>query len=212
MRKKKKPSKYVWCSIGVFFLLMALLYALEASEGCLAISAHFGIKQEKTQRETQICTQVEILPGRSGSGRGGFKLKSFNFHLSNGEVYRLPSNELEKAGITDEKLRAIEGSAVTVEYVESRFLHSYYPLLSLEVGEETVIPKEITLWRWNTSWEATVFAFAAFGGIGVIVILSNCIYVYVASKRKQARLRRKKLRRQQQLERKAQNSKAKNNE
>lgn len=101
---------------------------------------------------------------------------------------------------------------MTVEYVESRFLHSYYPLLSLEVGEETVIPKEITLWRWNTSWEATVLAFSTFGGFGVIAILSNCIYVYVVTKRKQARRRRKKLRRQQQLERKAQNSKAKKNE
>ncbi|MBP3413142.1 MAG: hypothetical protein J6K89_07765 [Oscillospiraceae bacterium] len=102
MRKKKKPSKYVWCSIGALFFLLALLYALEASEGCLAISAHFGIKQDKIQRETRICTQVEII--RRPSGRGSYKLKSYNFHLSNGEVYRLPSNELEKAGITDEKL------------------------------------------------------------------------------------------------------------
>lgn len=204
MRKKKKPSKYTWCSVGVFFLLMAILYAFDSGDGCLAISAHFGIKQEQIQKETHICTQVDIIRGRSGTGRSTFKLKSYNFHLSNAEVYRIPSNELEDAGITDEALRSLEGSAVTVEYVGTRFLHSAYPLLSLEAGEEIVIPKEITLWRWKTNWDATMFAFGTFGGLGVIMILSNCIFVYVESKRKEARRRRKKLRRQQQPERKSQ--------
>ena len=179
-------------------LFIALIWALAVSDGGLGILARWGIKKQKTQTVTGICTRVEIAAQLDGLKH--VDMKGYSIQLSNGEVYRLNATDLKEIGITDEKLKAFEGSVLTVEYIDICF--SVYPLLSLEAERETLIPKGFALQQWDVIWGSTHLLLAFFGGIGILILLCDNLPPLIRSKRKKIRLRRKKLRRQQQLKRK----------
>lgn len=204
MRGTKRRGKYTWIDLAAWLLILSIYLAFQASNGGLAISVHFGMRTSNIQSRSEVCTRVEIIEGINSTHRYGIsKPKSYNFYLSNGEVYRLCSFELESMGITDGQLRSLEGSVLTVEYVTTRFLQSAYPLLSIKTEERVIVPKQIAVEYWGNAWGGTLIALCSFGGLAIIIIIGGVIFAIVRTTRKKARLRRKKTRRKKQLEKKA---------
>lgn len=200
----KRRGKNTWFAIAAWLLVLTIYFSIQVGDGGLAISVHFGMGANNIQSISEVCTRVEIIEGRNNTHRYGIsKPKTYTFYLSNGESYRLCSFKLESTGVKDEQLRALEGSVITVEYITTRFLHDFYPLLSLEVEGMTIVPKEIAVEHWESAWGAMLIAVCSFGGFAIIIIISNITYTVVCTARKKARLRRKKTRRRNQLERRA---------
>ena len=198
MKRKNRGGRWAATLSTLMMLIVGLAWSLAVSGGGLGFSARWGIRKQKIQTVTDTCIQINIV--EQFDGLKCVDSKSYGVRLRNGETYRLNTTDIEKAGITEKELSSVAGSVVTVEYVDISV--PVYPLLSLETEQETLISKDFALEEWDNIWDAAHLLLAFFGGIPILLLLCDNLPRLIRFIRKKHRLRRKKLRRQEQLARK----------
>ena len=174
MKKQNKHRKYGWVATVALLLVATFWSVFQLSYGGFAISAHIGVLTKNTASISEVCTEVEISKRSYGISKyGKSKSKVYDFHLSNGEIYRICCSNFGDEGITDEQLQSLEGSVITVEHATMRLTHKAYPLLSLKDENGTVISKQVASEFWENSWGRICLALYIGGGISIAIILSN---------------------------------------
>lgn len=204
MKNTNRRSKRSWLIAVLALLLWMIWLTFRLSDGGLAISAHIASRTQRTSEVSGVCTKVEISTRTTHLARyTRSQRKVYDFHLDNGETFRICCSSLKNDSIAEEELQALKGTYITAEYYTTRFLPLHedtYPLISIRNSSGTIISDEITGKYLTSSWNATRFWLILLGGIALAITLFNVLTPIIKKHRKNARLRRKKERRRRQLD------------
>ncbi len=210
MKNTRRHSNREWLIIVLGLLLWMIWLTFQLSDGGLAISAHIGSRTHRTSEVSGVCTKVEISTRATRLARYTRSRKMvYDFHLDNGETFRICCASVQSDSIAEEELQALKGTYITAEYYTTRFLHLHgdtYPLISIRNSAGTVISDEITGKYLARSWNAMRFWLILLGGLAIAITLFNVFAPIIKKHRKNARIRRKKERRKKQLDEKKQNA------
>ena len=197
-----KCRRDLWILIIELFVFAACMIYVVSAFGFI-ISLKIGMHQQSIQRKNALCSRVDIYEGHRRTGDYTLdQLKRYDFYCSDGNIYRLcldetAESDLIEKGFTDEKLRSLEGSTLTIEFVSTRFLrlHDPFPLLSLGIDGTAIVSRHTVLVAVESSWNSIELIVILFGGFILLILLGMLTSDGIIHWKRKTKARRKKLRR-----------------